>query len=137
MKKSFLTAMAMSMSLLAACATTDIQPLTATSFLVSTEAAPACGRTGARRVANQVAAIEVIKRGGDKFIFVDQDTDSRVTGTTYNGWGNWSTYNSNEQSLVVQLVRKGDKGYRDALSAKQLLGANWQEVVAKGIPQTC
>lgn len=101
MKKSFLTAVAMSMSLLAACATTDIQPLTATSFLVSTEAAPACGRTGARRVANQVAAIEVIKRGGDKFIFVDQDTDSRVTGATYNGWGNWSTYNSNEQSLVV------------------------------------
>jgi hypothetical protein len=121
----------------AACATTDIQPLSATSFKVATEAAPACGRSGARRVANQAAAIEVIKRGGDKFIFIGESTDSRVTGMSYNYYTGFQTYNSNEQGLVVQMVSKGQRGYNDALSARQILGSNWQEIVAKGIPNTC
>jgi hypothetical protein len=120
-----------------ACAQTDIQPLTATSFKVATEAAPACGRSGARKVANQAAAIEVIKRGGDKFLFVAEDTGSRVTGATYNYYSGFQTYNSNEQGLVVKMVSKGQSGYSDALSARQLLGANWQELVAAGIPNTC
>jgi hypothetical protein len=127
----------LSLFFLVACAETDIQPLTATSFMVATEAAPACGRSGARKVANQAAAIEVIKRGGDKFIFVGESTGSRVTGTTYNTYTGFQTYNSNEQGLVVQMLSKGQAGYNEALSARQLLGANWQEIVAKGIPNTC
>lgn len=122
---------------LVACAQTDIQPLTATSFMVATEAAPACGRSGARKVANQAAAIEVINRGGDKFVFVSQSTDSRTTGVTYNAYTGFQTYNSNEQGLVVEMVSRGNKNYKNALSARQILGANWQEKVAKGIPNTC
>lgn len=123
--------------LLSACATTDIQPLSATSFKVATEAAPACGRTGARKVANQAAAIEVIQRGGDKFVFLGENTDSRVTGMTYNQYAGFQTYNSNEQGLVVKMLSKGEPGYNDALSARQLLGADWQTIVAEGIPNTC
>jgi hypothetical protein len=122
---------------LAGCATTDIQPLSATSFKVATEAAPACGRTGARKVANQAAAIEVIRRGGDKFIFVGENTGSRVTGMSYSYYGGLQTYNSNEQGLVVQMVSKGQPGYNDALSARQILGPDWQTIVGKGIPATC
>jgi hypothetical protein len=121
----------------AACATTDIQPLSATSFKVATEAAPACGRSGARKVANQAAAIEVIRRGGDKFIFIGEDTGSRLTGVTYNMYTGFQAYNSNEQGLVVQMLTKGQSGYNDALSARQILGANWQAIVEKGIPDTC
>ena len=122
---------------LLACAQTDIQPLTATSFMVATEAAPACGRSGARKVANQAAAIEVINRGGDKFVFVSQSTGSRTTGVTYNAYTGFQTYNSNEQGLVVEMVKRGDKNYKNALSARQVLGSNWQEKVAKGVPNTC
>ena len=92
-----LLAASMACIALVGCAQTDIQPLTATSFMVATEAAPACGRSGARKVANQAAAIEVIRRGGDKFIFVSQSTDSRTTGVTYNAYTGFQTYNSNEQ----------------------------------------
>ena len=126
-----------SVILLTACAQTDIQPLTATSFKVATEAAPACGRSGARRVANQAAAIEVINRGGDRFVYVAENTDSRVTGVNYNYYTGFQTYNSNEQGLVVQMLLKGQPRYNDSLSARQLLGADWQEIVAKGIPDTC
>lgn len=123
--------------LLTACASTDIQPLSATSFKVATEAAPACGRSGARKVANQAAAIEVIQRGGDRFIFIGESTDSRTTGVSYNQYYGFQTYNSNEQGLIVQMVSKGQPGFADSLSAKQLLGADWQAIVAKGVPNTC
>lgn len=136
MKSSYISLIAAAF-VVTACAQTDIQPLTATSFKVATEAAPACGRSGARKVANQAAAIEVIKRGGDKFLFVAEDTGSRVTGATYNYYSGFQTYNSNEQGLVVKMVSKGQSGYSDALSARQILGANWQELVAAGIPNTC
>jgi len=120
-----------------ACAQTDIQPLTATSFKVATTAAPACGRSGARTVANQAAAIEVIKRGGDRFIFVGSETGSRVTGINYNAFTGFQPMNSNEQGLVVQMLSEGQPGYDVALSARQLLGPDWQEVVAAGVPNTC
>lgn len=122
---------------LAACANTDIQPLSATSFMVATEAAPACGRSGARKVANQAAAIEVIKRGGDLFVIQGQNTDSRVSGGYYNQYSGFQTYNTNEQGLVVQMIAQGQSGSQNALSARQLLGSDWQQIVADGIPATC
>jgi ABC-type Na+ efflux pump permease subunit len=105
--------------------------------MVATEAAPACGRTGARKVANQAAAIEVIKRGGDRFVIAGQNTDSRVTGGYYNRYSGYQSYNTNEQGLVVQMLSKGQAGYENSLSARQLLGSDWQKIVDEGIPATC
>lgn len=122
---------------LAACATTDIQPMTQTSFMVATEAAPACGRTGAREVANKSAAIEVIRRGGDRFVFVDGQTGSRITGVGYNQYTGLQAYNSNEQKLVVQMTPPGHPQRGNALSARTILGANWETAVNEGIPNTC
>lgn len=135
--KSNLIVTSLAAVFLASCAQTDIQPLTATSFMVATEAAPACGRSGARKVANQAAAIEVINRGGDKFVFVSQSTGSRTTGVNYNAYTGFQTYNSNEQGLVVEMVSRSDARYKTALSARQILGVDWQEKVSKGIPNTC
>jgi len=122
---------------LAGCAETDIQPMTKTSFMVATEAAPACGRSGAREVANKAAAIEVIRRGGDRFIFVDGRTGSRLTGATYNPYVGIQTYNTNEQNLVVQMTPPGHPQRANALSARQILGPNWETAVAEGVPNTC
>lgn len=106
---------------LAGCAVTKVQPLTKSSFKISTAAAPACGQNGAAEVANKVASIEVIKRGGDRFIFVASNSDYRII----------------EESMVVLMVDRGDSEYSESFSARELLGPNWQEVVAKGIPNTC
>jgi len=122
---------------LAGCATTDVQPLTASSFMVSTTAAPACGPSGARKVANQAAAIEVIKRGGDRFIFESQNADSRITGANINPYAGLQVYRSNDQGLVVQMINKGQPGYSNSLSARQILGPDWQALVAEGVPTTC
>jgi len=103
------------------CASTKIQPLTRTSFSVSTMAAPACGQAGAAKVANRVAAVEVIKRGGDRFFFKAASSDYRII----------------EDSLIVQMVDKGDPEYSESFSAREELGPKWQEIAAKGTPLTC
>lgn len=107
--------------ILSACAVTKVQPLTKNSFAVSTAAAPACGQAGASKVANKVAAIEVIKRGGDRFYFSHSNSDYRII----------------EDSLVVQMVSPGDPNYGVSFSARGELGPNWKELVTKGTPNTC
>jgi len=121
----------------AACAETEIQPLTQSSFKVATTAAPACGRSGARELANKAAAIEVIRRGGDRFVFAGGQTDSRVTGVSYNQYAGFQTHNSNEQYLVVQMTPPGHAMHGDSLSARQILGPDWQTLVNEGVPNTC
>jgi hypothetical protein len=125
------------LSMLAGCVQTSIQPLTQSTFKVATQAAPACGQQGARDVAFKTAAIEVIKRGGDRFIIVGDQSGSRVSGGQYTGYGFYNTYNDNLQDMIVKVVSKGDPQYRDSLSARQTLGEKWQEIVAKGIPEVC
>lgn len=120
-----------------ACATTDIQPLTQTSFKVATTAAPACGRSGARELANKAAAIEVIRRGGDRFVFAGGQSGNRVTGMTYNPYAGFQTQSSNEQYLVVQMTPQGHPMHNDSLSARQVLGPDWQALLDEGIPNTC
>lgn len=124
LRPHFLTVAAFAL-LVSACATTDVQQLTKTSFKVSTRGAPACGPAGTRNVAFRTAAVEVIRRGHDLFI-IEGDT------TGYDGWSG-----VNQQGMVVQLIAPNSPDAKNALSARQTLGADWQNVVQKGTPTTC
>jgi hypothetical protein len=124
-------------SVLAGCAQTSVQPLTATVFKVATQAAHACGPQGAREVAFMSAAIEVIRRGEDRFVIMADQSGSMANGGQYLGYGVYQTYNLNLQDMVVQVVQPGQPSYEDSLSARQVLGADWQTIVSAGAPQTC
>jgi hypothetical protein len=110
---------------LAACATTSVQPLAKDSFKVVTNAAPACGPQGARNIAFQTAAIEVIRKGGDLFVIAGDSTN-------YDGWSGVS-----EQGMVVKMIDRRSAEADNALSARESLGANWQKLVQDGAPTTC
>jgi len=117
---------------LSACATTDVQPMSKDTFKVQTHAAPACGPTGARNVAFKAAAIEVIRKGGDKFIIMNDASDMGMQGDLFTG------FNTNfAQGMVVKMIPEKSKEASNALSAREQLGANWQEIVSKGVPPTC
>lgn len=122
------TPLVVAAAMLLGCASTDIQPMTKSSFKVATHAAPACGPHGARQVANQAAAIEVINRGGDKFIFASDQSSSRPVG---------GGHHANDQDMIVQMVSPGDPRINEALSAREILGVRWKEKIAKGFPSTC
>ena len=114
-----------SLAALAACATSSIQPMSQDTFKVATTAAPACGPMGARNVAFKTAAVEVIRKGADKFILVGDANNSNF----------WS--GTHDQSMVVRIIPENSPEARNALSARGQLGADWQEIVAKGAPTTC
>lgn len=118
--------------LLTACAETSVQPMSTDRFKVTTHAAPACGPTGARNLAFKAAAIEVIRKGGDRFIIEQDATGSGLQGDIFNGM-----YQNFNQGMVVRLISPNSPEVRTALSAREVLGANWQEVVAEGVPNTC
>lgn len=116
---------AVALTALSACAQSSIQPMSQNTFKVATTAAPACGPNGARNVAFKTAAVEVIRRGGDKFVLVGDANNSNF----------WS--GTHDQSMVVRVVQENSREASNALSARNQLGANWQEVLAKGAPTTC
>ncbi|SCX87621.1 hypothetical protein [Paracoccus tibetensis] len=111
--------------LVTACAQTSIQPMSKDTFKVATQAAPACGPNGARNVAFKSASVEVIRRGHDKFVLAGDSHNSDF----------WS--GNHKQDMVVRVVPEGSPEAKNALSAREQLGDNWQEVVAKGAPTTC
>lgn len=116
---------ALALGLIAGCAQTAIQPMSKDTFKIATNAAPACGANGARNVAFKSASIEVIRRGYDKFIILGDSHDSDF----------WS--GDHKQDMVVKVIPESSPEARNALSARQQLGDNWQELLAKGAPTTC
>ena len=124
--------LATSMLGLAACAQTSIQPMSKDTFKVATNAAPACGPAGARNVAFKTAAIEVIRKGGDRFVVAGDHADSGLQGDFFSGFQqNYS------QGMVIRMVEQGSSEAANALSARETLGSNWQELVRMGAPSTC
>ncbi|MDO5704951.1 MAG: hypothetical protein Q4G49_07745 [Paracoccus sp. (in: a-proteobacteria)] len=110
---------------LAGCAQSSIQPMAKDTFKVATVAAPACGPNGARNVAFKTASVEVIRRGHDKFVIVGDSHNENF----------WS--GNHGQDMVVRVIPESSPEARNALSAREQLGDNWQQTVSKGAPTTC
>lgn len=143
---------------LSACASSSVIPVSHNQFILSTTAAPACGRSGAVKVASQMAAVETIRRGYTRFTIGGVDaqnntqvgytpaTSARTRGTIYAGGGysaNTTLYGSRpivfgsqDASLGVTMYKAGEPGYSRAVDARSALGPNWEELVRTGV-QTC
>ena len=111
---------------LTACASTSTTRLSQNMVQIDVSAAPACGRTGAIRLVNRMAAVETIRLGYDKYLIAGQDSQSNVrvlgynantTGTVY-GSGNYATYSgtttmtpivggTQDAAVVVAMFRDG------------------------------
>ncbi len=137
MRKIISSAMVATTLTLSACVETSIQPLSQNSFKVATTAAPACGATGAREVAFQTAAIEVIRRGADRFIVVGDQAGSQFSGLGYSAYGGFTAYSSNLQDMVIRVLSPNDAEFRNGLSAREVLGPDWEAIYAEGVPETC
>ncbi len=130
-KLSLLAALMMSV---AACTETSVMPMSQDTFKVSSNTE--CGRNEAQDAAFKRAAIEVIKMGGDRFIILNTAADSE-TGLYYDYYLGLSSYTTNQHDLIVRTLERGDPQYSNGLSARQVLGPEWQTLVAEGLPDTC
>lgn len=141
---------------LTGCAGGEAVRTSANTMIVQTGAAPVCGGQGALRVAQQLAAIETIKAGFDRYIItsgqaqndvrVSQAPGSLQTVGTYGGgsYNATTTYRpgptivsgSHNQGLSVVMFRETDPEAPQAVSARDTLGPDWQEKVKNGV-RTC
>jgi hypothetical protein len=141
---------------LAGCARGEAVRTSANTMVIQTGAAPVCGGPGALRVAQQLAAIETIRAGYDRYIITGGQAQNNVTVSqmpgsysttgTY-GYGSYqgtTTYQpgptvvsgSHDQGLAIVMFREGEPGAQQAVSARSALGADWQEKVKSGV-RTC
>lgn len=154
-------AMGVALALLAGCASTSAVPVAKDAVLISTSAAPSCGRLGAQKVALAEAAVETIRRGYERFIIVGAHASSDVrvvghtpvfastsfsantfggttfgTGTTTFSGGQPIVGGSHDQEFLIRMFNSGDVGFDRAIDARETLGADWQKRVEKQA-QTC
>lgn len=142
--------------IISGCARSEAVRTSANTMIIQTGAAPVCGGTGALRVAQQLAAVETIRAGYDRYIItggqaqnnvvVNQMPGSfRTTGTYGAGFyqarttyqpGATIVSGSHDQGLAVVMFREGDAGAQQAVSAREMLGPDWSEKVKNGI-RTC
>lgn len=145
---------------LTACANTETIRTSADTLLIHTSAAPVCGTQGALKVAQKMAAIETIKSGYDSYIIFNGGAQNNVStsnlpGTYYtNGYvsgnSNFASYSgtsyyqpgatiysgSNDAAFHIKMFKKGKKTPKEAIPAREVLGADWQKMVESGV-STC
>jgi hypothetical protein len=125
-------------------------------MVIQTGAAPICGGPGALRVGQQLAAIETIRARYDRYIITGGQAQNNVVvskapgtydttiygnngfyqGTTTYTPGPTMVRGSHDQGLAIAMFRNGEPGAEQAISARDALGADWQEKVTKGV-HTC
>jgi hypothetical protein len=141
---------------LAACARGEAVRTSANTMIIQTSAAPVCRGTGALHVAQQLAAVETIRAGYDRYVITGGQAQNNVSVTqtpgsyTTTGTVNGNFYNatttyqpgptivsgSHDQGLAVVMFREGEPGAQQAVPARAVLGADWEEKVKNGI-HTC
>lgn len=141
---------------LGACARGEAVRTSANTMIIQTGAAPVCGGAGALKVSQQLAAIETIKAGYDRYIITSGQAQNNVTVSqmpgsynttaTYGGgmYQGRTTYQpgptivagSHDQVISVVMFREGEPGAQQAISAREILGPEWPEKVKSGV-RTC
>jgi hypothetical protein len=146
--------------LLGSCANSSAIRVSQDTAIIKTSAAPVCGSVGAAKVAQKQAAIETIKAGYDRYVIVGAASANNVYATqspgsyqtygTVNSYGNYGTVNAtttytpgptiyhgtHDLSLGIKMFKDGQPGSSQALSAREMLGPKWEEIVKKGV-MTC
>jgi hypothetical protein len=127
--------------LLVGCTQTSTIPVSQDTFQITSNTAPVCGPAAAQRVAVRQAAVEVIRRGYDRFLILGGQAGANVVGYTpttvqHIGGGAVVAYGgtpmvAHSQGLMVKMFRDNDPAASNALSARQTLGPRWQEIASK------
>ncbi|MCF3947788.1 hypothetical protein [Acidiphilium iwatense] len=151
---------------LAACARTTVLPIAADEVELTAYVAPVCGAWGAQKMALHDAAVETLRAHYSRFIVMDAGAaddvrvlmrtptiaqtygSATVTGTPGYATASGSSTTlytgglpivagTHDETLVLRLFHRTDPGAENAVSARSVLGPQWQKALAHGFPHTC
>lgn len=117
---------------LAACSKTNVVPLSADSIRVAVDAIPACGSTGAQKLAVDTAAVATVRRGFDRFAIVSFSERSDASGV-FTSPGFAGIARRHRSAIQVKLFRHGAAGSEQTIDARLHLGPDWAKKVKNGV----
>ena len=132
------------------CARTSTSPVAVDTIEVAVRVGTICDRTDADRIAHRQAAVETIKRGFEDYIVIDSVGGDHVedfaplTARTNLYGGSTTTLFSEDAPLLahhrvltVRMFRAGQGDSAETVSARAVLGSDWETLVTRGAPATC
>ena len=132
------------------CARTSAVPVDADTIEIAVRVATICDGRDADRLARRQAAVETIRRGFEDYIVVDSVggdhlADAAPATARTNLYGNRTGTLFSEDApllahhrvLTVRMFHAGQGDSTATVSARAVLGDDWEAVVAKGAPTTC
>lgn len=139
-----------------ACARGSAVRTSGNTVSIDARSAPICGVDGSGRVATQMAAVETIRAGYDRYIIggagyqnnvsmISTPGTFRTQGTVGGGFYTARTtytpgmpivVGGHDRSLSVMMFRRGEPGYDNAIDARSALGPDWAQKVRNGV-NTC
>ena len=136
--------------LMAGCARTSTVPLDADTVEITVRVGTVCDGGDAERLARRQAAVETIRRGFEDYVVVDSVGGDHAAGevsdtarTTLYGTGTRALFSedtpllAHHRVLTVRMFPAGQGDSVASVSARALLGDDWEVLVAKGAPGTC
>ncbi len=135
---------------LAGCARTNTAPVDENTIEITVHVPAICGARDAERLALRHAAVETIRRGFDDYIVIGTvggdhaiHTGPATARTMLDG-GRERTLFSDEAPLLghhrllaVRMFRTGESTGAALVSARAVLGDEWEAIAAKGASNTC
>ncbi|MCV0395915.1 MAG: hypothetical protein K5872_06625 [Rhizobiaceae bacterium] len=143
---------------LSGCVGTNTVQTSADTVIIQTRAAPICGTAGAARTAQKQAAIATINAGYDRYVIYDAASSSNVRVSQMPGTSQTSgfitaggnlhattTYTpgptivsgGHSQDFAIKMFREDEPGADRALSARDVLGPEWEKAVKAGPIGVC
>ena len=134
----------------AGCARTSTVSLDADIIEVAVHVATICDGRDADRLARRLAAVETIRRGYEDYVVIDSvggdhvARDTSVTArTTLHGDGTRALFSedapliAHHRVLTVRMFPAGGGDSTASVSARAVLGDDWESLVTKGAPAIC
>ena len=135
---------------LAGCARTSTAPVGADTIEITVHVGTICDGGDAERLARRHAAVETIRRGFDDYIVVGSvggdhiaEEEPATARTTLSGGSSRTLFSeeapllAHHRMLTVRMFQAGEGDSEATVSARAVLGDEWEAIVLKGAPNTC
>lgn len=137
-------------AVLAGCARTSTAPVGADTIEITVHVGTICDGRDAERLARRHAAVETIRRGFDDYVVIGSFGGDHTAGEEH-ATARTTLYGSSGRTLfaedapllahhrvmTVRMFRAGEGDSAATVSARAVLGDEWEAVAAKGPSTTC
>ena len=132
------------------CARTSTVPLDADTVEITVRVGTICDAGDADRLARRQAAVETVRRGFEDYVVIDSVGGDHVAGEASTAaranlygadtgplFSEDAPLLAHHRVLTVRMFRAGEGDSAASVSARAVLGSDWEMLVTRSAPATC